>query len=98
MTTFRFAAAVFDLDGTLVQSEYLHRQSWVEPLAELGIAVDEDVYLRDFAGKPGMLIIRDHVGLDGDEALALYERVNDNYWRFAISEGEPTKGLLDFFD
>lgn len=97
MSGFRFAAAIFDLDGTLVQSEHLHRQSWIEPLAELGIAVDEDAYLRDFAGKPGMLIIRDHVGLEGDAALDLYERVTEGYWQLAV-EAEPTAGLLTFLD
>lgn len=97
MNNVRFDAAIFDLDGTLVQSEHLHRQSWIEPLAELGIAIDEDAYLRDFAGKPGMLIIRDHVGLDGEEALALYERVTEGYWQLAV-EAEPTAGLIDFLD
>jgi beta-phosphoglucomutase len=97
MTAFRFAAAIFDLDGTLVQSEHLHRQSWIEPLAELGIAVDDDAYLRDFAGKPGLLIIRDHVGLEGDAALDLYQRVTEGYWRLAV-EAEATSGLLDFLD
>ena len=97
MTGFRFAAAIFDLDGTLVQSEHLHQQSWVEPLAELGIAVDDDIYLRDFAGKPGMLIIRDHVGLEGEAALDLYERVTEGYWQLAI-EAKTTSGLLEFLD
>jgi phosphoglycolate phosphatase len=98
MSTFRFAGAIFDLDGTLVQSEPIHRQSWIEPLAELGIAVDEDAYLRDFAGKPGLAIIRDHIGLEGDAAVALYEKVTDNYWRLAVEEVEPTPGLLAFLD
>jgi beta-phosphoglucomutase len=97
VTESRFAAAIFDLDGTLVQSEHLHHESWIEPLAELGIAVDDDVYLRDFAGKPGMLIIRDHVGLEGEAALDLYERVTEGYWRLAI-EAEATSGLLEFLD
>jgi sugar-phosphatase len=98
MTGFRFAGAIFDLDGTLVQSEHIHRQSWIEPLAELGIAVDEDAYLRDFAGKPGLAIIRDHIGLEGEAAVALYEKVTDNYWRLAVEEVEPTTGLLAFLD
>jgi sugar-phosphatase len=98
MISFRFAGAVFDLDGTLVQSEHIHRQSWVEPLAELGITVDEDAYLRDFAGKPGLAIIRDHIGLDGDAAIALYEKVSGNYWRLAVDQVEPTHGLLTFLD
>ena len=98
MSRFRFTGAIFDLDGTLVQSEHLHRQSWIEPLEELGITVDEDAYLRDFAGKPGMQIIRDHVGLAGDAALSLYERVTNNYWQLAIEHARPTAGVVDFLD
>ena len=98
MSTFRFAGAIFDMDGTLVQSEHLHRESWIEPLAEIGIAVDEDAYLRDFAGKPGMKIISDHIGLNGEAAIALYERVTSNYWQIAVNQVEPTPGLLAFLD
>ena len=96
MSTFRFAGAIFDLDGTLVMSEHLHRQSWIEPLEELGITVDEDAYLRDFAGKPGIQIIRDHVGLEGDAAVSLYERVTNAYWQLAVEHATPTAGVIDF--
>lgn len=92
----RFAGAIFDMDGTLVQSEHLHRESWIEPLAELGIAIDDDVYLRDFAGKPGLTIISDHIGLGGEAAVTLYERVTNNYWRRAINAVRPVPGLLRF--
>jgi HAD superfamily hydrolase (TIGR01509 family) len=98
MSPLRFAGAIFDMDGTLVQSEHLHRESWIEPLAEIGIAVDEDAYLRDFAGKPGMKIISDHIGLNGEAAIALYDRVTSNYWQIAVSQVEPTAGLLAFLD
>ena len=96
MSTFRFEGAIFDLDGTLVQSEHLHRQSWIEPLSEIGIAVDADAYFRDFAGKPGMDIIRDHIGLSGTAAIALYNRVTDNYWTLAVEQVSPTAGLIDY--
>jgi HAD superfamily hydrolase (TIGR01509 family) len=98
VSTFRFAGAIFDLDGTLVMSEHLHRQSWIEPLEELGITVDEDAYLRDFAGKPGMQTIRDHVGLEGDAAVSLYERVTNAYWQLAVELATPTAGVIDFLD
>jgi HAD superfamily hydrolase (TIGR01509 family) len=98
MSPLRFAGAIFDMDGTLVQSEHLHRESWKEPLADIGIAVDEDAYLRDFAGKPGMKIISDHIGLNGEAAIALYDRVTSNYWQIAVSQVEPTAGLLAFLD
>ena len=98
MNPLRFEGVIFDLDGTLVQSEHLHRQSWVGPLAELGIEVEDDEYLRDFAGKPGMHIIRDQIGLDGDAAHSLYNRVTDAYWDLAADTVAPTDGLLEFLD
>jgi len=64
----------------------------------LGITVDEDAYLRDFAGKPGMQIIRDHVGLKGDDAVSLYERVTNNYWQLAVEHAQPTAGVVAFLD
>jgi HAD superfamily hydrolase (TIGR01509 family) len=67
-------------------------------LAEIGIAVDEDAYLRDFAGKPGINIIRDYAGLNGEAAIALYDRVTSNYWQMAESQVAPTAGLLAFLD
>jgi HAD superfamily hydrolase (TIGR01509 family) len=98
MSPTRFAGAIFDMDGTLVQSEHLHRKSWLKPLADLGIALDEDAYLRDFAGKPGLTIISDHIGLEGEAAVALYNRVTDTYWQIAVNEVEPTPGLLAFLE
>ena len=98
MIAARFAGAIFDMDGTLVQSEDLHRASWTEPLAELGIAVDEDAYLRDFAGKPGLTIICDQFGLQGEAAVALYDQVTSNYWRIAVDEVMPTPGVITFLE
>ena len=96
MTIDPFSAAIFDLDGTLVQSEHLHRESWIAPLADLGIEVAEDEYARTFAGKPGMQIIRDTIGLEGDAALVLYERVSTNYWDIATDRVAPTDGVVAF--
>lgn len=89
---------VFDMDGTLAQSEHFHRESWVAPLARLGITLDDETYLMHFAGKPGLHIIRDHIGLDGDAAINLYEQVNAAYWDIAEHALEPTTGLIAFLD
>lgn len=65
MITAPFSGLIFDMDGTLVQSEHLHRQSWIGPLAEIGITIDDEAYIRNYAGKPGMQIIQEHIGLEG---------------------------------
>jgi HAD superfamily hydrolase (TIGR01509 family) len=98
MTGPQIAALVFDLDGTLVQSEHLHQQSWTAPLQRLGRPVDDETYYREFSGKPGMQIIGDHLGLHGDEAEAIYEEVTANYWDLAEANVGPTDGLVDFLD
>lgn len=86
------------MDGTLVQSEHLHRLSWVGPLAELGIVIDDETYILNYAGKPGMQIIAEHIGLEGDAAVTLYEKVNNAYWLLAEHQVEPTAGLISFLD
>jgi HAD superfamily hydrolase (TIGR01509 family) len=98
MSNFAYRAAVFDLDGTLVQSEHLHRESWIEPLARRGMTLDDVTYFRDFAGKPGMQIIRDHIGLIDAEAESLYHDVNSRYWEIAGDAVQPTAGLVPFLE
>ena len=99
MITTRFEGFVFDLDGTLVQSEHLHRLSWDAPLARLGIVVDDAQYHREFAGKPGTQIARDHLGLTDPVLIQqLYDDVTTAYWELAAGSVGPTAGLLHFLD
>lgn len=46
---------VFDLDGTLFETEYYQWQGWVVPLKKLGIELTKEKYL-DYAGKGGKQI------------------------------------------
>lgn len=97
MSTPLFAGAILDLDGTIVQSEHLHRLSWTAPLARLGITVDDETYFRDFAGKPGLQIIRDQLGItDPDKSEQLYQDVTAAYWELAEHAVQPTVGLMPF--
>jgi HAD superfamily hydrolase (TIGR01509 family) len=89
---------IFDMDGTLVESEHLHQESWIAPLLELGIAIDDDIYADHFAGKPGLHIIRDFVGLSGQGALDLYAKVNLAYWDLAVAQVVPITGLRTVLD
>lgn len=42
------APVVFDLDGTLVRSEHVHRRIWARFFAEWGAEVDDDTYRHRF--------------------------------------------------
>ena len=45
-------AAIFDFDGTLVDSEHYHYNSWVEVLNDYGAELDYDFYIKTYAGTP----------------------------------------------
>lgn len=43
-------AVLFDFDGTLVDSEYLHHESWLEAVAPWGVTLSWDDYERQLVG------------------------------------------------
>ncbi|BBG00628.1 MULTISPECIES: HAD family hydrolase [Pseudonocardia] len=45
------APIVFDLDGTLVLSEHIHRQTWFRFFDDWGARIDEDTYRNRFVGR-----------------------------------------------
>jgi len=44
-------AVLFDLDGTLIDSEWFYFKAWKKVLAEYGFELDSDVWLSSLAGK-----------------------------------------------
>jgi HAD superfamily hydrolase (TIGR01509 family) len=46
---------IFDLDGTLIDTEWFQWQGWVFPLKELGVELSEQDYLK-YAGRSGSII------------------------------------------
>jgi len=48
----KFKALLFDLDGTLVDSEHFHYNVWNEILAESDIQLEYSDFLKNFAGIP----------------------------------------------
>ena len=48
----KFKALLFDLDGTLIDSEHFHYTVWNEILAESDVQLEYSDFLRNFAGIP----------------------------------------------
>ncbi|SEA46112.1 HAD family hydrolase [Pedobacter hartonius] len=48
----KFKALLFDLDGTLVDSEHFHFNTWNELLAESNIQLEYSDFLKNYAGIP----------------------------------------------
>lgn len=57
---------IFDLDGTLVDSEQVYRRGWVEVLKGYGHEVDESVFevMRGQSTKHNNQIIKNYLGSD----------------------------------
>lgn len=68
-------AVIFDMDGTLVDTERLGIKAWKAPAAELGVAID-DTLIHQFIGRtlPDVMdILEAHCG-SRDTAEAIYHR------------------------
>src|SRR5689334_1562337 len=57
-------AALFDLDGTLVDNMNLHTDAWVEVSARYGPPVPRDRFIREWAGKKNEELIPLMLGRD----------------------------------
>jgi HAD superfamily hydrolase (TIGR01509 family) len=94
----RFDAVIFDLDGTLVDTEPLHERSWTIALAELGLTMPEGEYRLYFSGRPGIQICIDRFGMSLEEAIATSDLVTRRYWELAAGNVAPLPGLTAFLD
>jgi HAD superfamily hydrolase (TIGR01509 family) len=94
----RIDAVVFDLDGTLVNSEHIYKESWLEVLPRWGVSIDPDDYGTVFAGRPGMDTAQNHFGFSFPEATALLDGVLEHFWSIAAGRFEVVPGLLPMLD
>lgn len=52
-------AILFDLDGTLVNTDPIHYQAWREVLSSYGVEIDEEIYKSRFSGRLNPQIVAD---------------------------------------
>ncbi|HSK98828.1 MAG TPA: HAD-IA family hydrolase [Rubrobacteraceae bacterium] len=90
-----YLALLFDLDGTLAETDSLHLPTWVEVLRPHGIEVDEEFYKANISGRSNGEIVRDLLpdlgARDGQEMADAKEAS----FRERATELEPLPGLLD---
>jgi HAD superfamily hydrolase (TIGR01509 family) len=93
------SALLFDLDGTLVESDPLHLAAFREAFAPFGVALDEDQYRRLIMGAPNSAIgeaFLPHLPVAQREAII---DAKEAAFRRSFQTAKPTKGigaLLDF--
>ena len=91
-----YRALLFDLDGTLAETDSVHLPTWVDVLAPRGIDVDEDFYKRNISGRANAEIVRDLLpNLSEVEGREIFEAKEADF-RERAGTLEPLAGVLDF--
>lgn len=101
LTTRPFRAAVFDMDGTLVDNMTFHARAWLELTERLGLGgLTAGTFERDFAGQKNAEILRTLLGpdLDEREVVRLSTEKEERYRACYAPHLRPLAGLEDLLD
>ena len=93
-----YGALLFDLDGTLAETDSLHLPTWVDVLRPYGIELDEAFYRERISGRSNSKVVRDLLPyLSTGEGRRLADAKEASF-RERAHELEPLPGLLDFME
>jgi HAD superfamily hydrolase (TIGR01509 family) len=93
-----YRALLFDLDGTLAETDSLHLPTWVDALEPYGVEVDEEFYRERISGRSTGEIVRDLLPDLTDEEGESIGDAKEASFRERAHELEPLPGLVDFID
>lgn len=88
-------AILFDLDGTLANTDPLHYRTWQEVLAQHDLQIDRQFYQKRFSGRLNPDIIRDILPHLSPEAGQQLSDAKEATFRQRASEMPPLTGLLE---
>ena len=91
-----YRALLFDLDGTLAETDSLHLPTWVDVLEPYGVRVDEEFYRASISGRNTSKIVRDLLPELSDEENRSVGDAKEARFRERATELEPLPGLVDF--
>jgi beta-phosphoglucomutase len=88
-------AAIFDMDGTLVDNNPYHLQSWQVLFERHGLPrITQQMYNESMSGVPGMVILRNFFnGRDENELETLYHEKDAIYYELYQPYMAPINGL-----
>ncbi len=93
-----YRALLFDLDGTLAETDSLHLLTWVDALEPFGVEVDEEFYRDRISGRSTAEIVRELLPDLTDEQGRSIGDAKEASFRERTSELEPLPGLVDFVE
>lgn len=91
-------ALLLDMDGTLADTDPVHRLAFVEALAPHGIDVDEEFYATRISGRTNRVIGRMLFPDWTIEAIDRFAQEKEALFRRMAGDLEPTPGLADLLD
>ena len=89
------AAILYDLDGTIVNTDPLHFQAWQELLREHEIEIDEEFYKARMSGRLNPAIVQDLLPQLSPEAQQKVWERKEARFREMAPELTPLPGLLN---
>jgi HAD superfamily hydrolase (TIGR01509 family) len=95
------SALLFDLDGTLVDSDAEHLRAFQQVFAPHGIALDRAAYAANIMGASNEMIARLYLSHLPDDKQAAILAAKEEAYRAGLGDLEPIAGavaLLDFAD
>jgi HAD superfamily hydrolase (TIGR01509 family) len=93
-----YRVLLFDLDGTIAETDSLHLPTWVDALQPYGVEVDEEFYGDRISGRNTEEIVRELLPDLTDEQGRSIGDAKEASFRERVSELEPMPGLLDFIE
>jgi HAD superfamily hydrolase (TIGR01509 family) len=93
-----YKALLFDLDGTLAETDSLHLPTWLDVLEPYGVEVDEEFYRQSISGRSTGEVVRALLPDLSDEEGRSIGDAKEASFRQRASGLEPLPGLVDFVE
>jgi HAD superfamily hydrolase (TIGR01509 family) len=91
-----YRALLFDLDGTLAETDSLHLPTWVDVLEPYGVEVDKEFYRESISGRSTGEVVRALLPDLTDEEGKSIGDAKEASFRERATELKPLPGLVDF--
>lgn len=88
-------ALIFDMDGTLIDTDNLHFDAYVKVLAGVGVALEREEYDARMAGRPNMEILREYFPDRSEDDRRRLMDLKEDTFRGASVAWEPLAGLSE---
>ncbi len=92
-------AVLFDIDGTLANTDLIHFQIWQQLLQEYGIQIDHQFYQKHISGRTNTALVQDLLPqLSPAEGNYLGIAKEEEFRKVAQHQLQPMPGLLGLID